>query len=476
MALVSGVSLFRSRDEILDDFIAGIKLRIPDAFDGEEGTLHILFEVFAGVVESVFLANDLLSDDEFVLTASEEALDRRGDEYGLARNVGLQATGSLLFSGDGGTDIDAGTEVAYDPGTGEDPFYYLTSEAATIPNPGVSSAPVAADNGAGTLAAGSYEYEVSFVTAAGETIPGPESNAVVIAINHNIHLTNIPVGGPGTIARTLYENINGVGWTKVTDPAVVAALNNNVTTDVVITAGTRGGVPLETSTAEAISIAATAEESGLDYNVPAGVITVLTNAPDGVTNVTNPAPFVNGTDSEGFEDYRIRLLQAIRNPQTGSAADLELWAEEVSGVETATAFQNDNEGVATNGHTTIRIAGPNGSVPDADVIAATQTALDAKDIANVTIHVTTFDQTPTDVDVTLTLTGGYDHTDVDPGVAAAIEDYINGLGVGETLRVAGISSAIFGLTGVADVIVNTPATNLATGATAKRTPGTITIS
>jgi uncharacterized phage protein gp47/JayE len=473
--LVSGVSLFRSRDDIIDDLISGLQLRIPDIYTGEDGVVRVLVEVMAGVVESVFTSLEIEHQELFIQTASEDTLDRRGDEYGLPRLQGLAATGTIRFSGEGGTNVPAGTEIAYDPGTGEDYLYYLTDGLVTIPNPGTPTAPALADGGAGVMAAGSYEYVVTFVTAAGETVPGPESAPIAIVLNHKINLTAIPIGGPGTISRNLYESVNGAAYTKVTDATVVAAINNNVATTAIVNGGTRGAAPPAASTAEAISTTATAEEAGADYNVLAGTITVLTNAPDGVTTVTNPAPFVNGTDPEGFEDYRLRLIQTLRNPQVGSQADIKSWAEAVDGVDNATVYMNDNLGVATPGHVTIRIAGPNGTVPSAAVIASVLSTIQARDLANVTIHVTTFTATSTDVTITTTLQAGYVLADVQPSAVAAIQDYINNLAVGETFRVAGTYAAVFGLPGIVDLVVNTPATNQATGSTAKRVPGVITV-
>lgn len=96
-------------------------------------------------------------------------------------------------------------------------------------------------------------------------------------------------------------------------------------------------------------------------------------------------------------------------------------------------------------------------------------------MANVTIHVDTFDDLPTDVDVELELSSGFTLDDVEPSVTEAIENYINSLSVGQSLLIAGIIDSIFGLAGVENVTVTDPATDQTTGATEKRTVGTITV-
>lgn len=467
-----GTPLFRTREEIIADLEAGIRARIPDVYWGEEGVLRIIMEIVAGSMESVFLANQIVSEDMFVQTANPAALDRHGDEKGVSRKAGIGSTGTLRFSGAGGTIIPIGSEVAYDPGTGDDPLYFLTTSAGTIPNPGTPTAPTAVVNVAAGNLTGLYEYAVTFLTAAGETEIGAESVGVNPAAQ-KVDLSAIPLGGAGTTGRRIYRQKDGDGiWRLVTTLAdnVTVVFTDNVAD------GAVGGNPPVDSTAERITVNAASEESGVEYNVLAGAITQLTDVPDGVTDVINTAPFAGATDPEATEDYRLRLLDAIRNPGTGSPGDIKTWAEEINGVESATVFPNDNLGVTTAGHVTVRIMGPGGTIPDAATQTAVLNALVAKDLAQITFHVGTFTAVPTNVGVTVTLATGYTLADVTPGMTAAISNYINSLAVGETLRVAGIYDAGFGLPGVLDVVVTTPASNQATGATSKRTVGVITVS
>lgn len=448
-----------------------MKLLIPDVYLGPDGNLNMLFQVLSGVYESVFQALQINSEDMFVMTANEGALENYGAEYGEARKQGTPSTGLLLFAGEGGTVIPIDSEVAYDTGTGEDPLYFKTAETDTIPNPGIPSAPTTVDGGVGVLSAGTYEYAISFVTAEGETMIGAISAPLVLAVNRQVNLTNIPVGGPGTLNRKIYRqrDLGGFKFVKQLNGNVATVDTDNVAE------GGLGAAPLAASTAEQIRMDAVSEDPGEVYNVLANTINVLTNVPDGITSVTNPAPFTGGTEREAVEDYRQRLLDLLRSPGTGSVEDIRSIAEGVAGVDQATVYENDNLGVATNGHVTVRISGPNGTIPSAQVQADVQTALDALDWANVTFHVGTFTPTTTDVTVDVTLQTGYTLLDVTPSVQLASQEYINSLDVGETWRHTGAEAAVWGLPGIIDVIITSPTANQATGATAKRVPGTITV-
>jgi len=470
---ITSTTFFKPQDQILTEMLSQLVAAIPDAHTAEDGIIAIVYNVEAGQLETLYLANQLLLEDMFITTASNEALQRHGEEYGVPMKDGTFAAGTLLFSGDGGAYVPVGTEVGYDPGNGLPVVYFNTTNDGTIPNPGSPTAPVAADGGAGTLAAGLYEYAITFQTAAGESLVGPPSTGLALAVNHAANLTAIPIGGAGTTARSVYQRINGGAWAKVTTASVVSALNNNTATTVTIGSGaqTLGGPDPLVDTSKAIAVGGMAQESGVDGNVSVGSITVITNAPGALTAVTNSTAFTGGTEPEDTETYRQRLLQWVQNPQTGSAGDLEAWAEAVPGVDSATVFPN----TPGPGQVTVRISGPNGTVPDSTVIAATQAALAQQDLANVTIIVSAFTAVPTNVTVDVTTSGTYVLADVTPSVQTAISNYINSLAVGGTLYVAGIIDAVYGLAGISDVVVTSPTTNQTTAADSKRTPGTITV-
>lgn len=463
-------SMYRPQTDIVAEMIAQLLGVIPDAYTGDDGVTTIIFQIEAGQLENLYLAHQLLLEDMFIQTASYQALILHGDQFGLSPDIGDPSSGTLQFTGTGGVYIPVGSEVGYDPGDGLDVIYFLTTTDGTIPNPGNPPAPALVINATAGNLNGTYEYVVTYVTAAGESLPSPPSNPVS-PVNQQINVLSIPTGGIGTTQRKLYRDKNGAQTYKL----IGTITNNTVTTftdNVTDAVAATGALAPTVDTAHAVIVSGQAEEPGTNGNVPTGVIGELTNAPTGLVDVTNTTPFAGGTEPEDTEDFRQRLLSYVQNPATGSVNDLQGWAEAVDGVDTATAFPN----VPAAGSVTVRIAGPNGTVPGSDVIAAVQTALVAQDLANITIIVATFTAVPTNVSVTTTLAPGYVLTDVSQSVTDAITNYINGLDVGATLYVSGIVDAIFGLSGILDVVVTTPTSNQTTVATSKRTPGTITVS
>lgn len=465
--------LYRTRDQIIADMLAELQTAIPDVHTGQDGTLYITFSIQAGQLENGFLANQLVLNDMFVETASLQALRQHGSERNLQLKEGTRSTGTVTLEGDAATYIPLDTEVAYDPGGGLEILYFDLTVDGTIPAPGNPTVPTVAINVAAGNLNGLYEYIVTFVTAGGESLPSPVS-AGVNPVNQKVDVSNISVGGAGTTARRIYRDKNGAGtYRRVVEIAdnTTAVYTDNIADATVAAAALAPTV----DSSRRITLAAEAVNPGIEGNVAAGTITVISRAPAALTSVTNPVPFTGGSDTEDTESFRQRILEAMQNPQTGSPGDLKSWAENIGGVDTATVFTNDNLGTPTNGHVTVRISGPNGSMPDASVQTAVLTALQDQGLANITYHVATFTADVTNVTVDVTTSGTYALADVTPSVQAAVTNYINNLAVGETLYLSGIIAVVKPLPGIADVVVTTPASNQTTTATHKKTPGTITV-
>lgn len=465
---VQGDLIYKDKAMILEGMITALKSRIPDARIDIDSLFRIFFEVAANEFDGQFLATQLLFNDIWPMDADSVALLRFGDEFGYPIEDGTRSEGVVRVEGQGGTFVSAGARFAASTGPGEI-FAFLTTQSGTIPDPGIPDAPDATDAAVAGNITGTIEYAISFLTLEGETLHGAASQPVT-AVATKIDVT-LPLGGPGTTGRKLYRMENGGEFAFVAtmaDNSTVTYLDN-------IATGSLGGLPATVNTAERISLTAEAAEVGLRFNVAPQTIVELAQVPDGVTAVTNLLAFQGGTDPQGIEDYRQKLLEFIRDPQSGSPRDLKAWAEQVIGVQDATVFVNDNLGTPTNGHNTIRISGPDGIIPDTEVIDAVNLKFLQENLANITNHVTTFDPNIINVSVTLTLTSGSTLADVTASVQEAIANYINEISVNKTVYKSGIVDAVFGLPGIVDVVVTVPASNVTSTITEKPISGVITV-
>lgn len=449
-------SIYLSLDDVIADVLGAWAARIPGVNLSRGTIVYTWTQVFGNSVEGLYLGMQLLHDDMFIQTMSALALQREGEELGRQMKAGTLSTGSVRFDGAGGEFIAQGSQVGAPRPQLGDTLVFETTEDATVPNPGIPGAPTIADAAVSGLLTGTFEYAITFTTTEGETEIGTSSGTLVLAASKT-NLTAVAVGGPGTTGRRIYRSKNGGAF------QFVHALADNVTTIYTdnIVDGALGGNPPTESTAERVTVAAQSTAPGEQYNVGVGTITSLVDVDADVNDVTNAVAFTAGSDSEATEDFRQALLAWSANPQSGSGDDLVAWATSISGVETASVTKNKNPGGGTElGSVVVRISGPGGSVPDGDVVDATQAYIDSKDLANITIYVVTFTPTTVSADLTITLAPGYDLDDVEGSIEQAAADYVNSIPPGGTVYVAGIYHAVFMLPGILTLVVNTPSADV----------------
>lgn len=90
------------------------------------------------------------------------------------------------------------------------------------------------------------------------------------------------------------------------------------------------------------NINARATEIGSQYNVGAGKITVLVNAPTGINSVTNASASRGGSDAESDDRLRQRIINAYSVPASGlTTTSMASVIEELSEVIECRIYQND---------------------------------------------------------------------------------------------------------------------------------------
>lgn len=124
-----------------------------------------------------------------------------------------------------------------------------------------------------------------------------------------------------------------VGWLAAT----VAGAQYVVVSEGVITGGTA-------------TVAAQAAQAGPDGNTAASTITAIVNPMDGISAVTNPAPFDGGRDTETDPEYRARYYESVDYAGGVNADGIsgEI-LQNVEGVYNAVVYENDTDETDSDG-------------------------------------------------------------------------------------------------------------------------------
>lgn len=191
-----------------------------------------------------------------------------------------------------------------------------------------------------------------------------------------------------------------------------------------------------------------AVEANAAYNIPAGTLTQIPIAMSGVTSVMNPAASAGGTGVETDSDFRLRILDKVRNPgSSGNINHYIQWAMEVDGVGAVKVFP------LWNGNGTVKVA-----VIDSNRQPATQAIVDAVKLhieterpvgASVTVESgVMFNVT---VSVNVDLDGSATMDEVKTRIQTAIVDHFRSIAFKQShISYPKLSAIILAVDGVAD--------------------------
>lgn len=160
-----------------------------------------------------------------------------------------------------------------------------------------------------------------------------------VQTSHGIYLDCL--GQPRGVTRLQPTHSTGVVM-LIGQPGTIISVGSVVTTQSSIEAPVVSFETIEEATIGGngeVLLRAMCTEPGTEGNVPAGVITLMTEPIEGVSAVTNPEPLTGGTDEEDDDSLRERVLDAWRLPATsGNKYHYKMWAREVPGVGDAKVF------------------------------------------------------------------------------------------------------------------------------------------
>ena len=197
-----------------------------------------------------------------------------------------------------------------------------------------------------------------------------------------------------------------------------------------------------------------AMETGAEYNAPAGAITRMYSALQGLASFAAGAA-VGGTDPESDRSLYNRLNFRRQHPSSsGNDADYYNWATSVEGVGDAYVVPLMN-GPGTVG---IIIASPDGGAVDPGIVDATAAYIETQRPTTAAITVKSATEQQINVTAQITLEAGADLETVKATFVAELAEYLAGIGIGSgTLsynRVAYLLLNVPGVTDFASLTVN----------------------
>jgi uncharacterized phage protein gp47/JayE len=233
--------------------------------------------------------------------------------------------------------------------------------------------------------------------------------------------------------------------------------------------------------ATSVTVAVTALTAGTAANVISGGISAIAQAISGVDTVTNGQAFTNGDAIESDASFRTRFLAYIASLSKATLAAIKYAITSLQqGVSYSITENQQKNGQTDNGYFYAIVDDGTGA-PSETFITSEAAAIEA--VRPIGIRYGVFG--PTDVTANITMTivvaSGYVHGTVATAVLAALETYINTLGVGVPLPYTMIASTAYNavpgaISNVSSVLLNGGTVDLPATAQQVVRAGSITIS
>jgi uncharacterized phage protein gp47/JayE len=206
-----------------------------------------------------------------------------------------------------------------------------------------------------------------------------------------------------------------------------------------------------------VDIPAKAVEPRSSGNVAAGTICSLAAAPVGVSSCFNPTGFTGGTDAEGDEALRTRVLETFRRlPNGANAAFYEQGALSFDQVVAAAVIPR------SHGKGTVDVVVTTaGGLPSADLLSQLTAYFEEKREIAVDVTVRAPAVTGVDVSVQIKAAEGMNQSAVLTAAEQALRSYFTGERLGQDILRARLGKLLFTVDGVDNYKILSPATDLA---------------
>ncbi len=273
----------------------------------------------------------------------------------------------------------------------------------------------------------------------------------------SVTFTRFSTTGQGIVPfRATVETADGSQQFIVTQDSTNPAYN-----------ATLGGYTLASSVGS-VTAPVQAVTAGSAGNAAAGLITLISGSVPGIDIVTNASPLSGGADAETDAQLRARFLVFLQSLPKSTltaigAAILELQA----GVSYSITENTTYSGSSQAGHFSVVVDDGTGS-PSSGFLASVSNVVDADRPLTSTFEVNGPEVTTANVALTITVASGYTSSTVQAAVVAAIQAFINTLGLGNSLPFSRIPQIAYdtspGVTNVTAVTINSGTSDISADA------------
>lgn len=220
-----------------------------------------------------------------------------------------------------------------------------------------------------------------------------------------------------------------------------------------------------------VDVPAQALLAGTAGNVSARAITAMAVAPVGISACTNPLPFTGGSDPEGDEDLRARVLDTYwRLPNGANIAFYEQGALSFDEV-TAVSVLPRNRGIGTVDVVVATLTGQ----PDEEILSQLQEYFQSRREIAVDVQVLAPKELTINVSVQVKAREGVEQEPVEQAVEEALRRWFSGKRLANDVLRAELGSVIYGCENVENYVILSPAADQTVELDQLPTLGTLTV-
>ena len=220
-----------------------------------------------------------------------------------------------------------------------------------------------------------------------------------------------------------------------------------------------------------VDIPAQALLAGTGGNVSAQSITAMAVAPVGVSACTNPLPFTGGSDAEGDEDLRARVLDTYwRLPNGANVAFYEQGALSFDEVAAVSVLPR-NRGIGTVDIVVATLSGQ----PDEDLLAQLEEYFQSRREIAVDVKVLAPKTRTVNLSVQVKAKDGADQEAVELAVEEELRRWFSGKRLAQDVLRAQLGSVIYGCENVENYAILSPAADQTVAQDELPTLGTLTV-